>query len=313
MSRILFILITFFFPWNNIFCQDEVTRFDMLVNPWILNPAKTGLYGNSLNFYGSRQWLGFDGAPSTFGFHINGRAAPFEFYTNRMMVNKSSYKSRGRIGLGASLMSDINGPFNYTELKLSYAYHIEFLKSRLSFGLANDFELSGIHENKMYPLIPNDPGILGVYRNKILFNPGIGVEYSINSFDLGFAVNNLFKNSATIKDDDIQYFENHQIYSINGSYTFIPKGIIDISPMINISTHEFDDLYYDISTSITMKEDYKICLTYRSVKLFILHARIDLRRLYIIYGFSNPVSSLTKYIYGSHEITVGYKFGQYVY
>jgi len=313
MLRSGFFIILLLWLFHDSLCsQDEMDRMDNIINPWVLNPARTGQNDNTFDVFAGRQWAGFKGAPAAFGFHINGRLAPFDFYTNRMLVNTTKYKSRGKVGLGASLLNDINGPFTYSELKVNYAYHIEFNGSRLSFGLVTDFEFSGVKESRMDPLVDNDPRITGVNRSKILFNPGFGVAYNNDHLDLGLACNNLLQNGALIRNDDILYFENRRLYSLSGSYS-VPAQLFILIPAITLGTRDFDDFSYDLSGRLIYKEDYKIYLTYRSLKMIMIHVGMDLRRLYFMYGFSTPLSSLNRYIYGSHEITVGLKFGLYVY
>ncbi len=309
-------LVLFIIIWpscQNSYSQDEVTRYDNLLNPWVLNPALTGSRDNSFNVYANKQWFGFNGAPSFFGFNINGRLAPFDFYTNRMHLNKTSYRSRGKVGLGASLVSDRNGPFTSSALKLNYAYHIQLHDHQLSFGLANDFELYSIHENDMDPLEPDDPKIEGVNRSKILYNPGIGVSYYNDLFEMGIAINNIFNKDIILKHDYFEYPDNQCTYSFQGSYKIYHTSEISLGPGFIISTHEFTDVLYDITGSILYKEDYTLRLTYRSLNYFVIHVGMNIGKYFIIYGYSSPTGSLGRYIYGSHEISLGMKFGAYVY
>lgn len=298
---------------QNLLSQDELSRYDNLLNPWVINPALTGSKGNSFNFYANKQWLGFKGAPSFFGFHINGRLAPYDFYNNRMKLNKTNYKSLGRIGLGAALISDRNGPFTFSGLKFNYSYHIELNRNQLSFGMSNDFELFSINENEMNPFLPNDPGIQGVKRSKIIYNPGLGISYYNSEFEIGVAINNIFNKDIILKKDEIEYPENKRIFSIQGSYIFYPSGNLSLEPKLSIGTHEFNDIIYDISGGIIFKDDYKFNLTYRSLGAVFLHFGMDIGKYQLAYGYSVPTGGIGKYVYGSHEISIGVKFGMYHY
>lgn len=295
------------------YCQDEINRYDNLLNPWVTNPAFTGSRANSFNFYANKQWFGFKGAPSFFGFHINGRLAPYDFYSNRMQLNKTRYKSLGRVGLGAALVTDRNGPFIYSGLKLNYSYHIQFNKNQLSFGLANDFDLFSIDENEMDPLVPNDPGIQDVKHSKIIYNPGLGVSYYNSTFEIGASINNIFKKDVILKHDYMEYPDNQTIFSLQGSYILYPDMDFSFESRLWLSTHEFSDILYDISEGIIYKEDYKFSLTYRSLGCFVVHVGMVIGRYNFVYGFSSPTGGLGKYIYGSHEILIGMRFGSYVY
>lgn len=292
---------------GNTYSQDEITRYDNVLNPWVLNPAITGSDYNSVNVYANRQWFGIQGAPRFYGIHISGRMAPFGFYTNKMLLNKTSYKSRGNVGLGAALVCDKNGPFGFTELKINYAYHIDFHKSSLSFGLANDFELYGIKESEMSPMDPNDPGIQGVYRNKILYNAGFGIMFYNEIFEVGTAVNNLFKDKVVLKDDYLGSSEIGRTFLIHGNYRILNSGDIAIESGMMIGTQEFDKLLYNFSGGVTWRDDFNLIMTYKSLNYFVINIGADLGKYSIIYGYSSPIGSLPRYIYGSHEITLGMK------
>jgi type IX secretion system PorP/SprF family membrane protein len=309
----LIIFISSILTWQKMYCQDEITRYDHILNPWLINPAITGSKNNSFNFYVNKQWLGFKGAPYFFGFNISGRLAPYDFYTNRMHLNKTRYSSLGRVGLGASLVSDRNGPFVYSGLKLNYSYHIQFNKNQLSFGISNDFDLYSINENEMDPLVPNDPMIQGVYRSKILYNPGFGVLYYNSSFEIGFAINNIFQKDIILKQDYFEYPDNHCTFSLQGSYILYPAGYFSFESKGSLSTNKFIDLFYYFSEAIIYREDYKFSLTYNSLGFFVAHFGIDIGKYNFIYGFSSPTGGLGKYIYGSHEISIGIRFGEYVF
>ena len=307
------ILITSMLSLQHSYCQDEISRYDNLLNPWVLNPAFTGSKNNSFNFYANKQWLGFKGAPSFFGFHIDGRFAPYDFYSNRMLLNKTRYKSLGRVGMGAALVSDRNGPFTYSGLKLNYSYHIQLNKNQLSFGLANDIELYSIDESEMDPLLPNDPRIQGVKHSKIIYNPGLGVLYYNSTFEIGLAINNIFKEGITLKHDFLEYPDNQTTFSFQTNYIFYPKMDFSFESGLCLSTHEFSDILYDLSGGIIYMDDYKFRVTYRSLGYIVVHAGMSIGRYNFVYGFSSPTSSLGKYIYGSHEILLGIRFGYYVY
>jgi type IX secretion system PorP/SprF family membrane protein len=292
--------------------QDELNRYDNVLNPWVSNPAITGSDDNSFNLYANRQWFGIYGAPSFYGFHISGRMAPFDFYTNRMLLNKTSYRSQGKVGLGAALVSDRNGPFGFTELKLNYAYHLVLGKNQLSFGLANDFELHGVRESDMDPLVPGDPRIQGIYRNRVSYNTGIGILFYNRNFDIGGSVNNIFDEGLILKNDYLEVNENGRTFMVHGDYNIPIVRDFIFKPGLMLGTQDFENVLYNVSGAITWKDHYKAILTYRSLQYFILNIGADIERYYIVYGYSSPFGSLSRYIYGSHEITFGIKFGYYV-
>jgi type IX secretion system PorP/SprF family membrane protein len=294
--------------------QDEFSRLSSLSNPWILNPALTGTEGNSMNFYANKQWLGFKGAPSSFGFHINGRLAPFGFYTHKMHLNRTNYKSMGRVGLGAAVFTDNSGPFSFTELKLNYAYNVPFNRNQLSFSLSNDFEIWSVREGEMNPLVPSDPAIKGITRGRLVYNPGFGVYYYNTVMGLGLSVNRLLKNEVVLKvTDDLRVYSDDRLFSLQGRYLFLPKSDFSYEASFAVASHEFNDLLYDISLTLNYKENIHLTGTYRSLNCFLAQFAVESGRYLFRYGLSYPFGKLSSYIYGTHEISLGIIFSSYLY
>jgi type IX secretion system PorP/SprF family membrane protein len=278
-----------------------------------MNPAIAGSETNSLNFEAGKQWFGIHDSPFYAAFHINGRLAPFGFYKNDMLINKTKYRSIGRVGLGAAILTDRTGPFSFSEFKLIYSYHLPLNKNQLSFGLSNDFEIYGVHENIMDPLVPNDPAIQGLSRSKALYNPGIGIYYYGDLFSTGMSVNNIFGDRALLKNDYLTYSKKSSVFTIHGNYKFELHPEVDLEPGIMIGTSDFNDYIFDISGTAVYRRNYMLKITYRSLNILFFHIGVDLHRYGIAYGYNTPLSSINRYTSGSHQVAVSVKFGQYVY
>ena len=289
--------------------QDELTRNDNILNPWIVNPAIAGSGTNSLNFQAGRQWFGIHNSPYYAAFHIDGRLAPFDFYKPDMRLNKTMYKSAGRIGLGAAFMTDRSGPFSFSEFKLIYSYHLPLNNNQLSFGLSNDIEIYGVNENYLNPLEVYDPAIQGLSRGKVLYNPGVGIYYYGKLFSTGMSVNNIFENNVLLKNDYIAYSEISRVFTLQGNYKFELPQEVDIEPGVMIGTSDFIDYIFDISGTAVYKENYMLKITYRSLNILFFHIGLDFNRYGITYGYNTSLSSINRYNSGSHEIAFSIKFG----
>ena len=109
-------------------------------NKYLINPAVAGSDGyTSLNLTTRQQWTGYQGAPQTYSLSLNGRLLKQKYIIRENIFDKKIFKphTEGRVGVGATVYSDINGLVRRTGFSTSYAYHIWMQgATQLSFGLA---------------------------------------------------------------------------------------------------------------------------------------------------------------------------------
>ncbi|MEQ1676831.1 MAG: PorP/SprF family type IX secretion system membrane protein, partial [Chitinophagaceae bacterium] len=121
-----------------------------ILNPYILNPALTGVENyTDLKVSTRDQWVGLNGAPKTSYLTIHAPIGKNDYRTSATSYQVPGENPRGRYywenytaaephhGIGMTLVNDRTGSFNRFTANLSYAYHLGLTPTtNLSAGFA---------------------------------------------------------------------------------------------------------------------------------------------------------------------------------
>lgn len=146
-------------------------------NPYVFNPAATGLYSNMTAFFDYRDsWTGFKDAPEYSIFGIHG------------LITKS-------MGMGLLVSSLKSGVFRQFSLDLNYSYRIAIDKNHtLSMGISAGILQNRISQGNVIMNNLNDPALTSSKLNEALFNVGFGVNYVLNDFTVNLSSPKLYSN-----------------------------------------------------------------------------------------------------------------------
>ena len=99
-----------------------------LLNGFMINPAMAGHDGyTSFNVTARQQWLGFKEAPQTYSGSWQTRLFRRSYKIVNNPIRKKNMlipSTKGRVGLGAYVINDLNAQVSRTGLSFTYAYHI---------------------------------------------------------------------------------------------------------------------------------------------------------------------------------------------
>lgn len=97
----------------------QLTSFTQYnINKFAMNPASAGLKPcNELNFGGSIQWMGFEGAPEMFFISMNSR------------LNRNKNTTKNIQGFGFYIAQEKEGVHQKTYVKFAYSYHFRLGKN----------------------------------------------------------------------------------------------------------------------------------------------------------------------------------------
>lgn len=252
-----------------------------------------------------KQWLGINQSPGTILASTSLRMGNFDFYNPKMFINKSSLKTKERIGLGIGLYSDRNGPMISRGLNLAYAYHLIMDKSRLAFGISGSAEQSVLDGTVWDPISSSDPLLVDVKESFFNFNANFGAYYYSATYYVGIAANHLIpledklNPGETIKQD----------YIVHGGYLFRSMEDLKIEPAVNIRYLDYETLEYDIRAKVYLQHVHWVALTYRSYKALALSAGMKIKRFYLAYNFEVNLSPMISYSAGTHGIHLGMNLG----
>jgi type IX secretion system PorP/SprF family membrane protein len=206
-----------------------------LYNKFLINPAVAGSDGyTSLNLTAREQWVGMEGAPSTFSFSAQSRILK-KNYTNRYGKAKKVFhrpKSDGKIGLGGYVFNDKSGLTQRTGFSATYAYHL-WLQNNTQFSMGLAF--TGYHfkiNTKAISLEdPNDP-LLNTDLQKGVFIPDASFGlYLLNAkYTVGFSADQLFQAVAKVGSEAYNRFKMARQYYLFGTYSFENGPYDEIQP-----------------------------------------------------------------------------------
>jgi len=283
-------------------------------NGFIVNPAMAGHDGyTSFNTTARQQWLGFKEAPRTYSASWQTRL----FKKSYKIVNKSSSRgnrlvssTRGRVGLGAYVLNDVNANVARTGVSFTYAYHIILNNQQLSFGLAAKAFQYRINKEALTFGEDGDPVMNGNF-NTVAYSPDadVGVLFRSRDYFAGFSVSNLLQTSVKIGANDLADFKTYRHYWLMGAYSFALNDEFELEPGVMFRTPENWNPLGDLSLKLYYLDVFWGGISYRTNKSIIALVGVRIESLFFGYSFDWALSEIGHYNYGSHEITLSVKLG----
>ena len=285
-----------------------------LLNGFIINPAMAGHDGyTSINATARQQWLGFKEAPQTYSASWQTRLFQRSYKIVNNPIRRKNMlipSTKGRVGLGAYIVNDLNANVARTGFSFTYAYHIILNNQQLSFGLAAKAFQYRIHSEDLTFGVPGDPVLNNDFVN-VAYSPDADFGVLFNGFDYfaGFSVSNLLQTSVLIGSNGVPDFKTYRHYWLLGGYRFAITEEIDLEPGALLKTSENWNPQGDLSLRLYYGDLFWGGLSYRTNKSIIALLGIRLESIYFGYAFDWALSDIGHYNYGSHEITLSVKLG----
>jgi type IX secretion system PorP/SprF family membrane protein len=256
-----------------------------------LNPAYSLLdKAGSINALARKQWVGVDGAPTTF--MINGNF-PIE----------SIKGAAGLVVLNDKFAIEHQTEFNAYFAKAIQLSSSDFLGVSINGGLRN-------YVANYSSLDASDP----VFRDDIREtkpNIGFGVMYYTNWYYLGISAPELtIKSLGTASIQNKNNFRNHYYFSaalitdVNDEIKFKPATLLSYARGVPFLA--------DISGTFYMKETLGLGLNYRTNKEMAGIITLNVSSFHIGYSYQFGTSSdnLGNFNNATHEVTLSYRFGK---
>lgn len=306
-----FSFLALFFIFRNGFTQISPVYAKHYIYEQFINPAITGRdYYPVVNFSHKKYWLGTDESPGTTCFGASMRLGSYNFYTPKMMLNKSKWNSKGRMGIGGFVMHETDGPLRFTNGILTYSYFVPFNEgaSQLSFGLSLQLSHYSINRGILSPLNEDDPYLFEEGDNTLIPESGFGVYYHTDQFYAGASVNDLFLSELPFNNSKV--VNNKRDFFLQSGYKFFLK-YVEVEPSLFCAIINDRPLYYFGQFKLYYRNYNWVAVAYKSTKSVLLSAGFRLQRFYFAYVYDQSVSSMVKYYQGSHEIMIGLNIGLY--
>lgn len=292
----LFILGVFSFICTLAHAQQEPMYTQYMYNTLNINPGYAGSRDAISVYVLSRnQWVGFEGAPSS----------------QTMAIH--SPLSGEKIGIGASFTYDVVGPVKTAYLNINYAYRFYITKkARLSLGLLVGLNNYSIGLTDITTTAPGDPNYSTNSVKKFLPNVGMGVYYYTDKYYIGLSVPKMFESKITESGDvgtSSIYDKERRHYFLMGGYVIKLNETFKIKPTFMIKVVYGAPISTDININVLYNEIFWFGAMYRigDAAGALLQYRMS-NKFAIGYSYDIPLSKLSAYNSGTHEIMLSFDF-----
>ena len=279
--------------------QQDPMYSQYMFNGLSVNPAYAGIRETlTMAALYRKQWIGVDGAPTTFTFSMD---TPIR---NQKMA------------LGLNLVQDKIGISNNMMINLAYAYRIVFSnQSLLSLGLQggiNQYRADyGSVETSMNPGVGDNA--FGKSTTSIFPNFGFGAYYHTENFFLGVGVPKMIKNnlsgtnSPTIDFTSYPNRQNRHIFVTTG-YNFDLNEDWALKPSVLFKGVHGAPLEMDVNLNTWWKQKVGAGLSYRTSDAVVIMLQFQVKdELQFGYAYDMTVSKFSNTNSGSHELVLRYE------
>ncbi len=293
----------------DVFSQEQAVFGDDYLYPFITNPACTGSeYYPVAGMSVKKQWLGFPDSPATFLFAGNFRVGSYDFYDPKGFINDGPLHLKDRVGLGASVFQDKNGPLSTTGGILSYAYSVPVnADARLSFGLSAYMFQYALNSSILKPDQANDPYLLDGNESLFRFNVGIGAYYHTNTWFGGISFIKLLPGVSAVNQNPME----KPGYFLMGGYKFNgSSNSFNFEPSLELKKWGGEPLNLDVHAKLYVKKLNWIAASFSTAGRANFRFGIRIYKMvYAGYNYECNLSNIVRYNYGTHEISLGINLG----
>ncbi|MBP5419510.1 MAG: PorP/SprF family type IX secretion system membrane protein [Bacteroidales bacterium] len=268
--------------------------------PKITCPGSAGHTGNieAMAAY-RKQWVGFDGSPSTTVLAIDGEV---KFLRNFH-------------GVGAMVIHDKIGAFTTTYLDANYSYHLELSKGFLGLGLRLGAINAAFNTSDLSTTVDgmdddyhqeSDELLQSGEDGGTVFDVGFGAFYETKLSYVSFSL--LHLTAPTIETKSYAKLKNKPLLTLGAARKIGEKGNVEFDPKFFFKT-DFTSWQLEFGADAVFRKKICIGLGYRLQDAVFLQFAVDMSNG-VTFGYSYDISigNFGGHSGGSHEIMIGYKF-----
>ncbi len=288
-------------------------------NPYIINPATTGMYSYmDVNLAFRKQWAGFDSSPTTS--YISAHSPLKKKSPVRPLLLRISDESYSGVaqapggkmkhGLGGSFTADEYGAFTNNTLNLSYALHLPVSdKMNLSIGVAAGASMLRLDQSKVTLTDPNDNTyntFVQANEQQIVPDLKAGLYLYSENLQLGYATNQLLQNEVYFGNTPTQS-KLHVHHFFNAGYKIEVNDNFALTPGFLVKFVDPAPVSYDINLKADLMEKFWFGVSYRANDAIVPMLGLTIKD-FVKFGYSYDytTSDLSNYSSGSHEIMLGF-------
>ena len=270
-----------------VIAQQDPHYTQYMYNMNVINPAYAGSKENlSFGLLYRTQWVGVDGAPTTFSF------------SGSTPVGKN-------VGIGLSVIADKIGPVDEKNAYGDFSYTLNLGgEHKLALGLkaGATFQTIGLFSqiNATLPVAGDEA--FSQDTNNTYFNVGSGLFYYTNKYYVALSMPNILK--ATHLDfNGRRYGTETQHYFLTGGYVFDLTPNVKFKPFAMIKSAVKAPTSVDVSTNFLFNEKFEIGATMRLQDSFGAMVNYAISpSLRIGYAYDRVISDIRFTSQSSHEV-----------
>jgi len=291
-------------------------------NPYIINPAFTGIYDYlDLNVSYRRQWNGFKDAPQTYyvSAHKTLNKRPKNYRMSSMRISMPDqfdnlfHEARRKVvhSLGGTIMSEQFGPFRKTLGAISYAAHFPLSKD-YNLGLGMSFQsYKLLFDRNMVDLeIEIDLTVDGFdskYNSRTIQDANFGFVIYSKKLYFAYTADQILQNSLISIDKELTPTTTI-INTLFAGYRFKLNKKINFIPSL-LARYSINSPYtFNANVKFEVAKRFWFGLSYRDEDSVIGLFGLVINDVFkVSYSYDYTLSDLNKYNSGSHEIILGFK------
>lgn len=272
--------------------QQDPQHSYYFINQFAFNPAYAGSSDMiCATYYLKPQFTGFgEGSPTTTGVNIHSPIKPFGLAS----------------GIGLGVVSDSYGFNQDVGLSASYAFKIPIRNTgTLSIGLSGGFINNSLSNVSWSRSNDGDPKIPATDEASFNFDLGFGLFF--RSQEMFFGVSSTHLNETRNTRELDSHYRRH--FYLTGGYTLpIASTPWEFQPSVLVATNLANN-QFAITANMLYNKKVWGGLQYRVGDAVVAMFGFELfNGLRIGYAYDFPVTALSRYTYGSHELMIGYCF-----
>ncbi len=266
-----------------------------MMNRFIVNPAVAGTEDYFTVATNNRyQWAGITDAPRTHILSVQGPHAT------------------KNIGFGGAIFSDVTGPTSRTGAYFTYAYHFNLTRSsKLSLGLSGGLLQFKVDGTQITLKDAGDFVITNSVQSVLIPDFGFGAYWYTDKSYVGISVPQFIQNKIEFFNTttmSLSRLTSH--YFINAGHRFQVSNDFEVEPSVLLKWAYPTIPQIDFGAKVIYQEFLWVGAAYRTQDAFsfMLGYKTKNDKLLFGYSYDQPLSSISKYSFGTHEIMVAARF-----
>jgi type IX secretion system PorP/SprF family membrane protein len=266
-----------------------------MMNRFLINPAITGNVDYiPLRLTARQQWVGIDDAPST------------------QAISAHTLLGNKKMGVGGYIFADRFGPETKVGIQANYSYILELngINSKLSFGIAFKAFQYKLDYTMMTAIDEDDPTLNNTAETAFVPDADFGVYLQGERYYAGISATQLIQLPIEISGQSIEDNTMVRHYYLLGGYRFQISDKFELEPSVLAKGTEKTPFNLDINLKGIYMQNYWVGVSYRTSQSIIGMLGLKYQGFVFGYAFDYTTSEIQNFQSGTHEIIIGYNFGE---